>query len=359
MSIIHDALKKAQGQRKEKPAGIPYGNAPEAIKRPRFMVIGIVALLALLVLAYLVIPAFNPKKPAPVKQATSVKPVVPVQSVPTPAAPDQTVQKALEAQKPAGPVVQNAVNVQRSPGAIESKKVNTVRIPTSLPSETLARTKPVRRGSKVMPPVDDGPIHRISARSTADDSINRQYNEALRLMNAGKMREAQKIFLGILGRKPDHVEVLNHMGVISASLGNKKEAVSFFNKALDYRPNYPKAYNNLGLVMMSEGNLQLAEEYFRKAIAMDPDSLEPYLNLSALLRAEKKFPEAAKILEGPLDNNVKDPNLYLAYAVVKDNMGLFGQAIKYYRQYLGLAKPSQVRSGVVERLRYLEERGNR
>lgn len=355
MSIIHDALKKAQAQRKEKPAGIPHGNTPEAKKKPHYLAAGIIVIVAAIVLTYLFVPAFHPKKTIPVKQMASVEPAQAVSPMGTPA--QAVTQKSPEA----GPQVDTAVSAQiPSPDRVALKKASPVSVPAPELRDTAGRPEPVRRGSKgAQPAADDEPIRRIPVRKTEDDSLNRQYNEALKLMGAGQLREAQKVFLDILGRKPDHVETLNNMGVISASSGNRKEAVAYFNKVLEYRPNYPKAYNNIGLVMMSEGNPLLAEEYFRKAIAMDPEGLEPYLNLAALLRAGKKFAEAAKLLEGPIHRNIKDPNLYLSYAVVKDNMGHSEQAIKFYRQYLGLAKPSQVRNGVAERLRYLEERGKR
>jgi len=356
MSIIHDALKKAQEQRKEKRAGIFYGNAPDAKKKPQFIVLGTVAILAVVVIAYLFIPAFHPKETVPMKQSASAKPVAPAQP-----APQKVPESQPQQHKPAGPAVQTVMNTQGlSTDKFVPKTVKTVTIPNPKLPGTAGQIEPVRKRSKaVQTAADEELIRRIPARRIEDDSINRQYNEALQLMNAGQLREAQKAFLGILGRKPDHAEALNNMGVISASLGNKKEAVTYFKKVLEYRPNYPKAYNNIGLVMMSEGDSRLAEEYFRKAISIEPESLEPYLNLSALLRAQKRFPEAAKVLEKPIDRNVKDPNLYLAYAVVKDNAGHTDQAIKYYRQYLGLANPSQAREGVVERLRYLEERGKR
>jgi len=86
------------------------------------------------------------------------------------------------------------------------------------------------------------------------------------------------MFLAIVARKPDHVESLNNLGVIAASLGNKKEALAYFKKILEYRADYPKAYNNIGLIMMSESDKVLAEEYFRKAISLDPQGLEPYIN---------------------------------------------------------------------------------
>ncbi len=339
MSIIHDALKKAQEQRKDRPDGVPFGNTPEAKKKPPYIVIGVVALAAAVVVAYLYIPAFHPKKSSPPGQVAGAKPAAPV------AAPA----------KSAVPAAQTLPAAKDAP-----KTVNAASTPAPRVADAWVRSEPVPRRVKAAPPAEEEElIRRIPARKMGDDSINRQYNEALQLMNSGQLREAQKAFLVILGRKSDHFEALNNMGVISASLGNRKEAVTYFNKVLEYRPNYPKAYNNIGLVMMSDGNSQLAEEYFRKAISMEPESLEPYLNLSALLRAEKKFPEAAKILEKPMGRNVKDPSLYLAYAVVKDNMGHADQAMQYYRQYLSLANPSQARSGVAERLRYLEERGRK
>jgi Flp pilus assembly protein TadD len=99
----------------------------------------------------------------------------------------------------------------------------------------------------------------------------------------------------------------------------------------------------------------LAEEYFRKAISLDPNSLEPYMNLCAVLRAQGRFQDAEKAMEAPIRKNPKDPLLLLSYAVIKDNLGQTGEAVKYYRQYLSLAKPSDAqRNGVLERLKYLE-----
>jgi Tfp pilus assembly protein PilF len=370
MNIIHDALKKAQEHRKEKPAGIPYGNVPEAKKRPQFIVIAVVAIAAVIVIGHLLIPAFHPKKVTPIKRAESTKPAQPaaqpVQTAPPTAAQVQPVpQKVPETQqqlqKPAGPAVQTVMNTQGpSPDKGVPRTVNPVILPGPKFPVAAGQFEPARRKSKgIQPAADDEQARRFPARKIEDDSINRQYNEAVRLMNAGQLREAQKIFLVILGRKPDHVEALNNMGVIWASLGNKKDAVTYFKKVLEYRPNYSKAYNNIGLVMMSECDSQLAEEYFRKAISMEPESLEPYLNLSALLRSQKRYAEAARALDKPIDRNINDPNLYLSYAVVKDNVGHSEQAIRYYRQYLGLAKLSQARESVGERLRYLEERGKR
>lgn len=389
MSIIHDALKKAQEQRKQNTAGVPYSSSlsPEAKKKPRIALIAAVLVFAIAVIAYLYIPAFHrPKVPVPAGQA---KPAASPPKVVAQAKPEQGTDKigtapqkeqALDPglrrndvktplQKDAAPEKTETKPEQKQSGAIkEGPTAPAVPARPGQVSITEGRQATVKAPGKQKAaagayqrvreePAEESTIRRTVARRTEDERINAQYNEALSAMNSGQLREAQRIFLGILARKPDHVESLNNMGVISASRGNKREAITYFKRILEYRANYPKAYNNIGLILMSDGDVQLAEEYFRKAISLEPESLEPYINLCALLRGQKKFQEAAKVLDVPIKRNIKDAMLFLSYAVVKDNLGQSEEAIKYYRQYLGLARPSETRNGVVERLRYLENKG--
>jgi len=376
MSIIHDALKKAQEQRKKDPAGIPYSNQPEVKKKPRFVLIAVVALLAAAVVVYLYVPAFHRQKASPVSQ---VKPSPPAQTVVAHVKPVQEPDRkeSKTDEGPAAPTKTDTKENQSPAGKTAARKAEKAGVPVPRAVQTASRSwqtgdvlreaAPVSaKGSKargeyrrsVEEPAEE-PIRRTAARKTDDERIDAQYNEALNAVKSGRSHEAQRMFLAIVARKPDHVESLNNLGVISASLGNKKEALAYFKKILEYRADYPKAYNNIGLIMMSEGDKVLAEEYFRKAISLEPQGLEPYINLSALLRTQGRFQDAANVLEEPIRRNTRDQLLYLSYAIIKDNMGQTAQAITYYRQYLALARPSDVRNGVIERLKYLEDRGKK
>lgn len=367
MSIIHDALKKAQEQREENKPGVPFGNKPEIKKKPNLIIIGAAAACALAIIAYLYIPAFHKPKVIPaakteLAKASPVKPAEPKTTPPaaklipekTPAVPQV---KEIPTKERIAPVTGSMTVKAESVASLSAKKP----VPEIVPAQKLSTgkneriTRATRQSGTYKGNAEDESFHRAPQRKLEDDGINRQYNEALKLMNSGQLRDAQKIFLNILARKPDHVESLNNMGVLSASLGHRKEAQTYFKRVLEYRSNYPKAYNNLGLLMMSE-DPQLAEEYFRKAISMEPDTLEPYLNLSALLRSQKRFAEAAKVLETPVSKDVNDAQLFLSYAVVKDHLGQPDDAIRYYRLYLGMAKQARGRDRIAERLRYLEER---
>jgi Flp pilus assembly protein TadD len=386
MSIIHDALKKAQEQRKGNASGIPVGgNQPGAKKKPSVTLIAVVLALAVAVIAYLYIPAFHkgktlpPQQPkVPVSSPSGVaKAPGPVRSVSGPEVKPQATRTAAAASEPrsvtekkeAGPSEQRVLSAKKetpgpdtakAPSALKPAAAGKTRAPQS-PADRqdvgTVRSPRVVAGAyqKDREDPEEEPIRRTRVRRTDDERIDAQYNEALRAIHSGQTGDARRIFKDILARRPGHVESLNNLGVIAASQGNRKEAVSYFKRVLEYNANYPKAYNNLGLVMMSEGQAQLAEEYFRKAISLDPNGLEPYMNLCAVLRTQGRFQDAEKVMEAPMKKNPKDPLLFLSYAVIKDNLGQTGEAAKYYRQYLSLAKPSDAqRNGVLERLKYLE-----
>lgn len=374
MSIIHDALKKAQQQRKAEPGGIPYSDQPKVQRRPRIAIIAIAGVLAAAVIAYLYIPAFHRQKVPPVVRSKAAPSLPPVVSQAKPA--DRN--EARKTEETSLPSKADAGEPKTRPEEARAPKTEQIVTPSSQKEtvQTVSRRlqadrKPARkvpapeRTSKVAAAhpsyADDGaeePIRRTVARRTEEGRLEARYNEALDAIRAGRTREAQRIFLEILSRRPDHVESLNNLGVICASQGDKKAALNYFKRILDHRRDYPKAYNNIGLIMMSDGDAQLAEEYFRKAISIDPNGLEPHMNLSALLRTQGKFKEAEKVLEVPIKKDGRDPLLFLSYAVIKDSLGKTGEAVKYYRQYLSLAKPSDAqRNATLERLRYLEGGG--
>lgn len=350
MSIILDALKKAQQERKKTAPDVPF-NLPGPKKKPRFLVYGILLVCVLVVLGYLFIPVFH--KPKPI--VTAVIPPVP---------PKQQKPSAEVAKKEAVPVKETPRQAIKETPKQEkvsaAKQENIKKIPAkAMPVRPAAAVQPARKMQALAKKTDKiNEDERIVTKATDHEKVDLLYNEAQAALQAGRFGEAKRIYLSILAVKPDHVETLNNLGVIAIREGNAKGALFYFKKILEIQKAYPKAYNNIGLLMMSEGDKRLAEEYFRKAIVMEPDSIEPYLNLSALLRGDGRSDEAARLLEIPIQKKVGNPALFLSYAIIQDTMGKTEDAIRYYRQYLNIVKSSEARKEVIERLRFLEENRN-
>ncbi|MBA4390541.1 MAG: hypothetical protein C0399_06360 [Syntrophus sp. (in: bacteria)] len=355
MSIIHDALKKAQEERKNKKQNIPYKPLGTQ-KKPRILVYAIIGFsIVAVVIAYLYVPYFHrPKQitqPVVAPALTPAKPVQVAANVPL----KQEEQKSgavtiPEKIPPAPPSVKvgSRKEIVSPPRTIAKKQ--------SRDKETMSPLSPsAKKGRSDLQETAVEP-ERAVIRKTDDDKIDRMYNEGLKELQSGRMREAKSIYKQILAKKPNHTETLNNLGVIAMQEDNRVEALFYFKRILEYQKNYPKAYNNIGLVAMRDGDNKLAEEYFRKAISIDPDSVEPYLNLAALLRSGGRFQEAAKLLDIPLQKKIKDPSLFLSYAVVKDNIGEYDDAARYYRQYLLSTHAPGSRKDIIERLKYIEEK---
>lgn len=185
-------------------------------------------------------------------------------------------------------------------------------------------------------------------------AITVAYNNATKEMEKGNMAEAKRLYLAILADQPRHVETLNNLGVIAMKEENAKEAMFFFGKVLEYDKSHGKAYNNLGLLAMKEGNIRLAEEYFRKAIEMGRNGVEPSLNLAALLRGEGRYGEASTVLEGLLKGGVRNRYVHLSYALIKDDMNQYDEAIKYYTLFLRDTAGKEESREVAERIKAIE-----
>jgi len=344
MSIILDALKKAQQQRKKPAPEVPF-NLPGPKKQPRMLVYGSLLVCVLVVLGYLFIPAFH----KPRQFAVPVAPPAPAKQ--------EAAKAAAPPQKPVAAAVEAAEDVKKEPVPVKEKK----EIPAAkaMPVRMAAAAQPAK---KIQAPARSTGVARDDetavTKATNSEKVYILYNEAQGGLQAGRIGEAKRIYLAILAVRPDHVEALNNLGVIAIQEGNSKGALFYFKKILEFQKSYPKAYNNIGLLMMGEGDKGLAEEYFRKAIVMEPDSIEPYLNLSALLRSDGRLDEAARLLDIPIQKKVKNPALFLSYALIQDAAGKTEDAVRYYRRYLGAVKSSEARKEVIERLRLLEENRN-
>jgi Tfp pilus assembly protein PilF len=364
MSVILDALKKAQQDkkklelpRKRSSKGSGPGN------KSRWALYSLLVIVVAGVLFALFYSGQKTGKPTQVVAAAKVEPnTVPAQKQ----EPKANVETApAKEEKPVAQVKQPKVSLPPAKPAVDSKtKVagaeKTRPVAAKKKTTAVAAASPVRAAAvketpsvpKAEKPAEES---RIIMKRSDEERITAMYNEAARKADSGRPHEARKIYEDILRERPGHAEVLNNLGVMAMNEGKVDEARSRFSKALEYRKDYAKAYNNMGLLMMQEGKGKLAEEYFRKSIDIDGNSIEPYLNLTALLRSEKRQKDASTLLERVINRDVADNALYLSFAIIKDEMAQYGDAIKYYRLFLRTGGDTAQRDRVIKRLKVLED----
>jgi Flp pilus assembly protein TadD len=395
MSVILDALKKAQQERKtiSKKMSLGFANMPAKPKRTIYIAVACL-------LCFVLILAFSPvlyktffnynmpqslviKQPLPSKsiqqpkqvpvqtpeKATSIALKPPTQALIPPEAKPQIDEKPKKTVMPEKPKI-TETGIQTAKPA-EAKKTeaeqttdnNKTKSARRLYAERIKELKKQANLKNTASTVEretrdfneTAENSQVIVKRVNDEKITFLYNEALKEANKGNIDEAKKIYITILVERPNHIEVLNNLGALAMKAGNTREAMFYFRKILENKKDYEKAYNNMGLIMMREGEYKLAEEHFRKSIELDKNSIEPYLNLSALLRGEKRFEEASKLLEILLIKGEKNPAVHLSYALIKDEMGQYEDAIKHYRYYLREGGKNAERNMIIERLKQLEE----
>jgi|GEM_PF-456518 len=400
MSLILDALKKAQEERKKVKPNVRDGIQAVYTKNKNVFYIvlsaitGIVLLVSVLPMMLKTKPAQSPSKilssnDQPIikqmeKTVEKAKPaeVKPPDAGPKPAARIDATTKIEEktdikvnekteiSAKTASKTKTEDEILKNKPQKIKAQFAETAHEEKAErePKEIAALKKKAARALKAYAYTSAQPVNprqempsvlmentKVVVMKVDEEKIMSMYNEALSETEKGRTNEAKKLYLMILSEKPDNIEVLNNLGVIAMREGNSKEALTYFRKILEKKPDYTKAYNNTGIIFMREGDKKLAEEYFKKAIDMDKDSAEAYINLSGLLRTQKRYDEASKVLENLIRRGNKDPSAYLSLALIKDDMGEIQEAIKYYRFYLREGGKREEKNKVIERLKVLEE----
>jgi Tfp pilus assembly protein PilF len=375
MSVILDALKKAQDERK-RPVYRNGGGDEGLPKKTRWVFYVIVGTLACAILFVLFLPnlyrmqAPSPPQVAQQKEAP-VPSVVPPKVVPEapPSRPPETPAKE-DFPKFAAATPQDARRAdvtERSQPEKEARRKapdQRMRLANKEPGKEVKKEsdaepqKPAPipgKAPETAAPGAPSPEPAVVVQRMTNDRVLTNYNNAILAAEQGSDEQAKKLYLAVLADEPNNIEALNNLGVLAMSEGNTKEAASYFRRILDYRKDYAKAYNNLGLVAVRDGDKKLAEEYFRKAIEVAPQGVEPYLNLAALLRSEKKLEEANSVIDAPLRRGLRGDQLFLSAALIKDELGHQEEAIRYYRYYLQASSPKEDRRKVIERLTFLEE----
>ena len=140
-----------------------------------------------------------------------------------------------------------------------------------------------------------------SAEERGPGAQKRLYEEAKRLLRAGKPAEAVKVFGRAAAAAPDGELLANcHLGMASAhgDLGQHERAVAALQKVVALRPSDPEAYRTLAIGLQDARRLGPARQALEQALALDPDQLSAYQELAALHVKEKNIEGAKKAYLG-------------------------------------------------------------
>jgi predicted TPR repeat methyltransferase len=159
---------------------------------------------------------------------------------------------------------------------------------------------------------------------------------AIRLLQANRLEEAERIFRVLLDNYPDVPEILHFYGILAHRRGKDDLAVESIEKAIAIAPNYADAHNNLGNIHNKAGRPEKAADAYRRAIELDPDNVAAHNNLGTVLKDLERFEEAAEAFAKAIELMPDNAELYHNFGNVFRKQGKFAEAAQAYRRAISL-----------------------
>ena len=119
------------------------------------------------------------------------------------------------------------------------------------------------------------------------------FQQGFAYLEAGRMDEAEQLFLQVVARNSVHAEALHLLGVIAHQRGQYEAAVHWMGRAITVQPLDPRYHTNRGCAFRRLGHLGAAEACHREALRLVPQFAEAHHQLGVALREAGQATEAA------------------------------------------------------------------
>jgi tetratricopeptide (TPR) repeat protein len=119
------------------------------------------------------------------------------------------------------------------------------------------------------------------------------YAEALKLMKAHQLAEAEAALLAVAAARPDASGPATNLGILYAKSNRKPQAREAFARAVALNPANAVAHTWAGVLAREAGDFTLAERSYRAALEADPAHADAALNLAFLYDLYLKRPADA------------------------------------------------------------------
>ncbi|MBM4330280.1 MAG: tetratricopeptide repeat protein [Deltaproteobacteria bacterium] len=302
MSLIINAIKKAQQLRLQEIKGIPffphfYPAQKKTLKGLANQWVAIVLVLASLFIIAFVI--WRPAMPPPPAVQSNPAPEFKEKNLSAPL-PERVVNKAKPVLIISPPQVKELF-VKPEP-FLEGKKEKPVIIP---PAEEKIIAK-IESPEATAAPLSIPPPPPVSQQEEApqkafaiekevgkDQALSSEslthFNMGVHFQNRGENLKAIQAYQKAVSIEPAHLEAYNNLGILYQEMGDWNQALRAYRKAIEINPQYEKALNNLGILFYLQNRYEEASETFQKALAINPLRGEIHYNLGLAYEQSEKI----------------------------------------------------------------------
>ena len=158
---------------------------------------------------------------------------------------------------------------------------------------------------------------------------------ALRLAQAGRLVEAERLYQQILARTPD-ATAHNNLGQLLNLLGRHEQAITELRRAIALRPDLAEPHNNLGIALAAVGKMDEAIAAYRTTIALQPNHARAHSNLGNALKTDGETTEAIAYYRKALSLESNYAEAHSNFGALLNEIGDAEEALKHHRRAIEL-----------------------
>ena len=359
MSLIIDALKKAQQLRSKESKGSPFFRGGSlGRKGPKrwhwFILVPSLFLIILLVGVWKLFLTPSPPEPA-IKIVKNLPPPTAVEKVSPELPNEEKISEVMEEPKPSPTQIQtSALEVTKSeeikiPTPKKEKKVipqkptpaEKIASPPKKEEKADAEVKPSQEKKPLPPPpkeeVTSKPV--VLEQGTGRDrhlttEVIQQFNAGVTCYNRSEIVNAIQAYQKVIELDPNYIEAYNNLGIIYQEIGKPEEALKTYQKAVQINPRYEKAYNNMGIIFQLKGEDEKAMEAFKKVLSINPNHIGSHIHLGTLYKKKGQMEKGIESYQKALTIDPLHGETHYNLGLLYEQIGNRELAIQHYRQFI-------------------------
>ncbi len=154
--------------------------------------------------------------------------------------------------------------------------------------------------------------------------------QALRLLQAGQLAEAEVAWRAILERTPADATALNFLGCILAQTSRQEDGLRLMDKSIELVPRNAMFLSNRAGLLNDLGRFEDAARDLRRSVQVDPKFMRGYFNLGTILRNLGRHDEAVTALRRAVALAPRDADVLMSLARSLQHSGRIDEAIAQY-----------------------------
>ena len=158
------------------------------------------------------------------------------------------------------------------------------------------------------------------------------FNQAIELVNSGRVAAAAAFCRDALRRAPGDVNMTALLGAVLLKTRQFKEAEKQLRRAIELAPSFAKPHEDLGFLLLERGRPDEAIEVLKTATRLDPKAEMAFFTLGRALSMTGKGAEADAAFEASFALNPRRKKL--ALAAEHHKAGRHEEAARLYRELL-------------------------